>query len=68
MKKELGRYFQILCTQNHTTWVEQLKFIENCINNTCNETTGYSPTELFLRKEPEHIWTKFIKNPPNYNL
>ena len=34
---------------------------DRCINNTCNETTGYTPSELFLNKEPVHVWTKTIK-------
>ena len=40
VNRELGRYFRILCSQNHSAWVDYSSFISDCTNNTYNETTG----------------------------
>lgn len=66
--RELGRYFRILCNPNRSTWVECLDFIANCINNICNETIGYTSSELSMNKETVQVWTKLIQSPHNYNL
>ncbi|CAB0039250.1 unnamed protein product [Trichogramma brassicae] len=61
--KEIGRFLRTLAGQEHKTWSIWCDLIEEVINSTVNETTGYTPAELQTGQKPERIWTHIITTP-----
>lgn len=44
--RELGRLFRTLCADKHTKWVTYVSKIEELLNMTQHQSTGYAPVEL----------------------
>nr|CAI5868788.1 unnamed protein product [Callosobruchus analis] len=44
--REIGRLLRTYCHDKHTRWAYVLGFVEQCINNAVNESTGYTPNFL----------------------
>jgi hypothetical protein len=58
---ELGKYFKIYCHETHKKWPELVPYIENWLNSSVSEATGYAPIEL-LRGDPRSdIFHKLLK-------
>jgi hypothetical protein len=59
--RELGKYFKIYCHKTHKKWPELVPYIENWLNSSVNESTGYAPMELLsgdprlLKKEADQL-------------
>jgi len=49
--RELGRLFCTYCHQSHTEWPRFVQFIEWVLNNTVHESTGFTPSKIFLKTE-----------------
>lgn len=47
---------------SHYKWNQYLEFIEDCMNNAINHTTGYTPHYLQTGKTDKQFWHKYIKN------
>nr|CAH7765636.1 unnamed protein product [Callosobruchus chinensis] len=53
--REIGRLLRTYCHDKHTRWAYVLGFVEQCINNAVNESTGSTPNFLqfgIQRKTP----------------
>lgn len=46
VNKEIGRLFRTYCHSNHKGWVAVLPKLEELYNNTCHDTTGFTPCEI----------------------
>jgi hypothetical protein len=59
--RELGKYFKTYCHETHRKWPELVLYIENWLNSSIHESTGYAPIEL-LSGNPKHdIFRKILK-------
>ena len=45
----------------HAAWNLYVKTIQDILNKTHQETTGYRLIEIHLNKRPESIWQKYLK-------
>jgi hypothetical protein len=42
----LDKYFKIYCHETHKKWPELVPYIENWLNSTIHQSSGYAPIEL----------------------
>ena len=63
--KILGSFFRIYCHQKHRNWINYLSFLENCINNSVNESTGCAPVEIFAARSPQNFLNSILNFPPS---
>jgi transposase InsO family protein len=61
--RELGRLFRCYCSSNHASWHKWLPQIEEWINSTCHESTGFAPYELHFNQVYTSKVAKLIKYP-----
>lgn len=61
--KEVGRMLRSYCYDKHTRWPSMLDFVERCLNNAVNESTGYKPAYLQFGTSPQHPIEKFVSFP-----
>jgi hypothetical protein len=59
--RELGKYFRIYCHETHKKWPELVPYIEEWLNSSVSETTGYAPMELLGGKPRPDVFKKIIK-------
>jgi hypothetical protein len=59
--QELGKYFRIYCTETHKEWPELVPHIQDSLNFSVVETTGYAPVELLDGKPRPDILQKLLK-------
>ena len=64
--KELGRLVRAYTHQSHRAWACYIKWIEELINNTSHETTGWSPREM-VEGTKSGLALARIQFPPNNN-
>lgn len=61
--KEVGRMLRSYCHDKHTRWPTMLEFVERCLNNALNESTGYRPEYLQFGTVPNHKITEYVSFP-----
>ncbi|PNF28428.1 hypothetical protein B7P43_G15944 [Cryptotermes secundus] len=59
--RELGKYFRIYCHETHRKWPELVPYIENWLNSSVSQSTGYSPVELLYGNSRPDIFRKILK-------
>ena len=52
VNRELGKFFRILIKNNHTAWACYVPLIQEIINETCHDTTAFTPHELHFNLNP----------------
>lgn len=62
--RELGRLFRTYCHESHTEWSRYVKYIEWVLNNTVHESTGFTPSEIFLKTERYSPIYEAVECPP----
>lgn len=50
--REIGRILRTYCSGQHTKWAKYVKFVEECLNLTIHQSTGYTPHQLHFNKMP----------------
>nr|CAI5835656.1 unnamed protein product [Callosobruchus analis] len=65
--KEVGRLIRAYCYDKHTKWATMLDFVEDCLNNSISEPTGYTPLYLQFGKKVEHPISKYVSYPEGGN-
>lgn len=61
--KEVGRMLRAYCYEKHTRWAHVLSFIEDCLNNSINGSTGYRPSYLQFGITKRHPIEKYVSIP-----
>lgn len=61
--RELGRLFRVLCSDKHTKWAEFVPQIEETLNVTVHQSTGFAPLELHFGQSVQDKIHKFVKFP-----
>ena len=62
--RELGKYFKIYCNETHKKWPELVPYIENWLNSSVSQSTGYAPIELLNGQARPDIFLKILKKQP----
>ena len=58
--REIGRIFRIYCSEQHTKWASYVNFVQDCLNYTTHQSTGFTPYTLHFNKDPkERILSMF---------
>jgi len=64
--REISKFCKIYCSQNHKKWAELLHKIEEWLNTTVTDSTGFTPVELlFQAKKPDLFEGILTKSPEN---
>uniref|UniRef100_A0A6V7LHY6 RNA-directed DNA polymerase n=1 Tax=Bracon brevicornis TaxID=1563983 RepID=A0A6V7LHY6_9HYME len=63
--RELGKFFRIYCSEQHTRWGKHVKHIQELLNVTTHSSTGYTPYELHFGREPDEKIRELIEFPKN---
>jgi hypothetical protein len=64
--REFSKFCKVYCSQNHRKWAELLPKIEEWLNTTGVDSTGFTPVELlFEAKKPDLFQKIFRKLPEN---
>jgi hypothetical protein len=58
--REIGKFCRIYCHQAHKKWPELLPKIEEWLNGTASDSTGYSPVELMYDEPRPDLFKKFL--------
>jgi hypothetical protein len=70
--KELGKFFKIYCSKTHKRWPEFVSHIQDWLNQSVSQSTGYKPIEFFesgnKRKIFEELMKKLPDSPPKEDL
>jgi hypothetical protein len=70
--KELGKFFKIYCCKTHKKWPEFINHIQNWLNQSVSQSTGYKPTELLPTETKGKLFIEIMKklpdNPPEEDL
>jgi hypothetical protein len=59
--RELGKYFKIYCHETHKKWPELVPYIEDWLNSSVSESTGYAPIELLSGQPRPDIFRKLLR-------
>ncbi|PNF40755.1 hypothetical protein B7P43_G18308, partial [Cryptotermes secundus] len=59
--RELGKYFKIYCNETRKKWPELVPYIENWLNSSISQSTGYAPIELLNGEDRPDIFRKLLK-------
>jgi transposase InsO family protein len=62
--RELGKYFRIYCHTTHKKWPELVPYIEEWLNSSVSETTGYAPIELLSGKPKPDVFRTLLRKQP----
>jgi hypothetical protein len=63
--REISKFFQIYCSENHRKWVELIPHIQSWLNNTIPSATGLTPAELIYRGNGPNIFKEFLPEEPS---
>jgi hypothetical protein len=63
--KELGKFFRIYCNETHKQWPELVGNIQDWLNQTVCQTTGYKPIELLEVGSNRRIFAELIRKLPD---
>ena len=66
--REIGRMFRTFCSENHTSWANHVKNIENLLNITTHFSTEYAPHELHFGIPVKNEIEKLINFPQKRNI
>jgi hypothetical protein len=58
---ELGKYFKIYCNETHKKWPELVPYIENSLNSSISQSTGYASIELLNGQARLDIFRTILK-------
>jgi len=62
--RKISKFCKIYCSKNYRKWAELLPKIEEWLNTTVADTTGFTPVEmLFQAKKPDLFEKIFTKSP-----
>jgi hypothetical protein len=59
--KEIGKFCRIYCSEAHKRWPELLPHIEEWLNGTLSDSTGYSPVELIFDSPRPDMFGELLK-------
>ena len=60
--REVGRILRTYCSGRHTNWAKYVTFVQDCINFTTHQSTGFTPHYLHYNELPtEKIFDMFPK-------
>lgn len=62
--RELGKFFRMYCSDQHTKWGKYVNKIQDLLNITTHCSTGFTPFELHFGREPKNEIAKLINFPP----
>ena len=62
--REIGRIFRAYCHAKHTEWPSYVKKVEEWLNCTTHESTGFTPYELIRGTRPPRILEQLFEYPP----
>lgn len=48
--------------EKHTEWAKYINFVEDCLNNSVHETTGFNPIEIYKKQKPTRFWDTYFKD------
>ena len=58
--REIGRILRTYCSERHTRWATQIESVQDCMNYTTHQSTGFTPFYLHFQKHPkEQIFKLF---------
>jgi transposase InsO family protein len=66
--KELGKFFRIYCSRTHKKWPEFVSHIQNWLNQSVSQSTGYKPIEFFEAEAKNEIFREITRNLPDNQL
>jgi hypothetical protein len=71
--KEIGKFCRMYCHLQHKKWPELVTKIEEWLNGTMSDSTGYSPVELMYGMPRPDLFSKFLSKsvdevPPTESL
>ena len=64
----IAKILRMYCHEKHASWYSYIEYAQNCINNTVNITTGFTPYELQLGKRPYEDIRKLLPKVPSEPL
>ena len=65
--REIGRIFRAYCHTKHSEWPRYVKNIEDWLNCTTHESTGFTSYELIKGTRPSRILEQLFNYPPENN-
>lgn len=66
--RELGRMFRTYCYRKHTSWPNYVNLIENWLNCTQHDSTGFTAYELLKGEKPLRLIEKLVKFPERKDM
>ena len=51
--REIGRILRTYCADRHTKWASYVNYVQDCINYTTHQSTGFTPYYLHYDKNPK---------------
>ena len=49
---EIGRIFRTYCSEKHTKWAIYIQFVQECLNYTVHQSTGFARYHLHFDENP----------------
>ena len=62
--EKIGRMFRAYCHAKHSEWPVYMKKVEDWLNSTTHESTGFTPHELIKGTRPPRILEQIFDYPP----
>ena len=62
--REIGSIFRAYCRAKHTEWPLYVQKVEEWLNSTTHESTGFTPYELIKGTRPPRILEQLSEYPP----
>ena len=62
--REISKFCKIYCSQNHRKWAELLPKIEEWLNTTVADSTGFTPVEMLFQVKKPDLFEKILKKSP----
>jgi hypothetical protein len=59
--RELSKYFRIYCHETHKKWPELVPYVDNWLNSSVSQSTGYSPVELLYGNPEPDVFRGILK-------
>lgn len=58
--REIIRICRTMIKEKHTEWAKYIDFVQDCLNNSVHETTGFTPMELYKNEKPTRFWDSYL--------
>ena len=62
--REIGRIFRVYCHSKHSEWPLYVKKVEDWLNSTTHDSTGFTSYELIKGTRPPRILEQLFEYPP----